>query len=291
MKAILICPGYRPAVAPLAESAPLAALPLLGESLLVYWLVHFAACGAREVTVLACDRPAAIRQLAGNGARWGLRVKVVAQMHELSVEEARAAHGGGDGWLPAPLDVVLADHLPGLPGQKLFESYSSWFAGTQAWLERAITPDRTGMREVSPGVRVGWRSEIPADAVLIAPCWIGEKVRIGAGVVIGPHAVIEDRAMIRRGAEVVRSVIGPETLVGDHTTVADSLALGDTLINWLDGSCLRVPDEFLLSSLRRPLPDSTEWFRRMAQALTGSNPPMEPVDHTPLNQLSVNNPL
>src|SRR5687768_1189937 len=104
MKAILICPGYRPAMAPLAESAPLAAVPLLGESLLVYWLVDLAARGAREVTVLACDRPAAIRQLAGNGARWGLHVNVIAEMHELTPDEARAKHGEAQ-------EIVVADRL------------------------------------------------------------------------------------------------------------------------------------------------------------------------------------
>ncbi len=291
MKAILICPGYRPAVAPLAEAAPLAALPLLGESLLVYWLVHLASLGATEVTVLACDRPAAIRQIAGAGSRWGLRLTVAAEMHELTVAEARARHGGGDGWLPAPHDVVLADCLPGRPDTRLFESYGDWFAGIQAWLDRAVTPDRTGMREIAPGIRVGWRSQIPPDAVLVPPCWIGEKVRLDAGVTLGPNTVIEDRAVIGSGAEVVRSVVGPETLVGDHTAVIDSLASGDTLINWRDGSCLRVPDEFLLCSLRRPPADATEWFRRVAQVLTGANAPLMPVDHSPITHLPAHPPL
>lgn len=285
MKAILICPGYRPAMAPLAESAPLAAVPLLGESLLVYWLVHLAARGAREVTVLACDRPAVIRQIAGSGARWGLQMRVVAEMHELTPAEARARHAAA-----ADL-IVLADHLPGLPAFRICESHADWYAGTQAWLDGAVTPDRTGVRELAPGIRAGWQSRVPADAILRGPCWIGEKVRIGRGVVIGPNVVIEDRAVIGDGAEIMRSVIGPETFVGEDTEVADSLAFGDLLINWRSGSCLRVPDEFLLCSLRRPRKDATEWFRRFAQALTGSNPPMPAIDHSPIPHLSANPPL
>jgi NDP-sugar pyrophosphorylase family protein len=282
MKAILICPGYRPAVAQLAEMAPLAAVPLLGESLVVYWLVHLASLGAREVTVLSCDRPGAIRQLVGSGSRWGLRVNVVAEMHELTVAEARARHGGGEGWLPAPHDIQLGDHLPGLPAHRVGDSYADWFAGVQAWRDRAITPDRTGVHEREPGIYVGWQSMIPADAVLIAPCWIGEKVRIGAGAIIGPHAVVENRAVIGEGAEVVRSIVGPETLVGDQTEVADSLAIGDTLINWRDGSCLHVSDEFLLCPLQRPAPESAEWLHRVTQALTGSSSPLIPVDQSPI---------
>lgn len=281
MKALLICPGFRPGLKHLTELAPLAALPLLGESLVVYWLGHLALQGATEVIICASDRPWAVREAVGTGARWGLRVRVVTEMYELTVEEARARHGGGGDWLGAPHDVVLGDHLPGLPDQRVGEGYADWYAAVQAWCDRAVTPDRTGVKEVAPGVRVGWQSLIPADAVLHAPCWIGEKVRVGSGAVIGPNAVIEDRAVISASAEVVRSIVGPETMVGENTEVADSLAFGNTLINWREGSCLRVSDEFLLCSLRRPA-DSTEWFRRIAQALTGVNPPLIPADHSPL---------
>jgi NDP-sugar pyrophosphorylase family protein len=282
MKAILICPGHRPGISQLIEDAPLAAVPLLGESLVVYWLVQLASLGAKEVTVIACDRADSVRGIVGTGSRWGLQVTVIPESRELNVAEARARHGGGESWLPAPHDVVQADCLPGLPAHRLGENYGEWYAAVQAWCDRAVTPDRTGMREIAPGIRVGWQSVIPADAVLRAPCWIGEKVTVGPGAVIGPHAVVENRAMIGEGAEIVRSIIGPDTMVGDHTEVADSLAWGETLINWQDGSCLHVPDEFLLCSLRRPKTEVTEWFRRVAQLLTGTNNPMLPVDRSPV---------
>lgn len=282
MKSILICPGYRPAVAALAESVPLAVAPLLGETLLAYWLVHLASRGAKSVTVLACDRPDAVRQVAGNGARWGLQVTVVTETRELTPAEARSRHGGGGEWLPAPLDVVLADHLPELSGYKLCDSYAGWFGAAQAWLDRAVTPDRVGVREVAPGIKVGWHSEIPADAMLVPPVWIGEKVTLGAGVTLGPNAIIEDRAVVEAGAEIRDSIVGPETLVGTLTEVADSLALGDTLVNWKDSSCLHVTDEFLLCPLRPSARDASEWFRRLTQALTGSTPPLVAGDHATL---------
>lgn len=281
MKAILVCPGYRPGLKYLTESTPLAAAPLLGESLVVYWLVHLASLGAKDVTICASDRPWALREVVGSGSRWGLRVRVVAEMYELSAAEARLRHGGGDGWLPAPYDAVLANHLPGLPEFPLGDSYAEWYAAVQAWGERAITPDRTGVKELAPGIHVGWQTMIPADAVLRAPCWIGERVRIGSGAIIGPHAIVEDRSVISGDAEITRSVVGPETLVGEGTEVTDSLAMGRVLINWRDGSCLHVPDETLLCSLREG-DDSTEWFRRIAQTLTGSNPPMVGVEQSPV---------
>jgi len=282
MKSILICPGYRPAVATLAESCPLAVAPLLGETLLAYWLVHLAAHGAKTVTVLASDRPDAVRRAVGTGARWGLQVTVVSETRELSGPEARWRHGGEGEWLPAPLDVIVADHLPGLPEHRLCASYAAWFGAAKAWLDRAITPDRVGVREIAPGIKVGWHSEVPSDAMLIPPVWIGEKVFIGSGVTLGPNAIVEDRAVVETGAEIKDSIVGPETLVGTLTEVTDSLAIGDVLVNWKDGSCLHVTDEFLLCPLRPAANDASEWFRRMTQVLTGSTPPMMPGDHATL---------
>jgi NDP-sugar pyrophosphorylase family protein len=252
MKALLLCPSPRPAVAALAAPAPLATVPLLGASLLEYWLVHLAALGAREVIVLAADRFEAVQRAAGDGARWGLRVDVRPEPTELTIDEARARYCGigASGWLPAPDDIVLLDHLPGLPDQCVFENYASWFVAAQTWMVRALTPLRVGVREIQPGVRVGLHSHVPRDAVFTPPCWIGENVFLGAGVRLGPMTVVEDRAFLEGGAQVSRSVIGPETFVGGPAEVRNAIAWGDTLIDWQSDLCERIPDSFLLSPLR-----------------------------------------
>src|SRR5258708_5022850 len=153
MKALLICPVARPGLAALTAQAAPAVLPLLGETPLEYWLVHLAGLGAKEVTVLAPDRLDEIRPVVDGGPRRGLRTDVVPVAAELTVAEARARYQGGDAseWLPAPDDVVLLDHLPGLPGSGLFGSYAAWFAAAQAWMFRALTPDRVGTHEIRPG--------------------------------------------------------------------------------------------------------------------------------------------
>jgi NDP-sugar pyrophosphorylase family protein len=253
MKHVLICPGRREAVEPLAESAPLAAVPLLGESLVEYWLAHLAASGlAKEVRVLAHDRPEYIDALVGNGARWGLQVEVTAETRELTPAQVQIKYQKE---LPVSHDsnsVIVLDHFPGLAELPLFTSYADWFAGLLAWLPRAKTCDRVGVKETQPGVWVGTHSSVARDAQFQAPCWIGTHCCIGPKAVIGPMTIIEDGTLIEAGAEISHSVVGPDTLVGQFTEVRESFAWGNMLINWKSNSSVRITDSFLLCALRRP---------------------------------------
>jgi hypothetical protein len=145
--------------------------------------------------------------------------------------------------------VLIADHFPGVQGHKVFDSYADWFKGMSLWLPQLSASRRVGLREIEPGVWVGRRSKIARSAKLLAPCWIGDNVRIGADSVIGPVSFIEDQVVIEDRSMIVNSWIGPETFVGTQTELKDSLAWGTLLINWKTGSHTQVTDPFLLTSL------------------------------------------
>jgi NDP-sugar pyrophosphorylase family protein len=235
MNTLLICPVHRSQVSRLSEHHPLVLAPILGKCLLEYWLEYLASRGDRDVRIIASDRPEQIRILVGDGSRWGLRVEVMTQSDTVAD-------------IP-PDHVVIMDHLPGLGGVPLFESYQAWFKALQTWMPYAGRPERIGRREMKPGISVGMHARVSASAKLHAPCWIGEHCVVSANAVIGPGAILEDRAFVGSGACITQSVIGPETLVGEYTLVEQSLANGNLLINWENRSCLEVPDAFLLSSL------------------------------------------
>jgi NDP-sugar pyrophosphorylase family protein len=251
MKAILICPGERAAVAALSEPAPLSNLLILGKTLIEYWLEHLASRGAREVRVLACDRPERVRALVGTGSRWGLGLTVSPELREPTLPEALRHYQQGDGWMPAPDVVNVMDYLPGFSAHPLFESYQGFVAAEHALMPRVAGPDRIGLRQVQPGVWLGLRARVSKGAHLRPPCWIGDEAFVSRDAVIGPMAVLETRSMIEAGAEVVSSVVGPDTLVGEHAALRHSIAWGGTLINWQLDSCVRVSDPFLISSLAR----------------------------------------
>ena len=244
MKPILICPSKRQAVRFLTESAPLATLPFLGQSLLEYWLAHLATSGVQETTILAEDRPEQVAELVGNGARWGVKIEVLTQKIELTPAQAALSFGNEN-------SPILLDHFPGMPEKSLFTSYTDWFSGLLAWMPRALTPDRVGVREIAPGIWAGLHSHVSKRAQLRGPCWIGNNVFIGDSVVLGPNAIIEDRAFIEPAAEIVGSCVGADTFVGCGARLANSLAWGRTLLALANGTSIEVPDAFLLCSLRQ----------------------------------------
>jgi carbonic anhydrase/acetyltransferase-like protein (isoleucine patch superfamily) len=254
MKALLIAPADRPAVAALAEHQPLALVTVLGKPLLAYWLEQLADLGIREIKILAADRPDQVRAFVGDGARWGLEVEVIPALRELTVVEARGKYRPKDetDWPTAQLDVILMDRFPGLPNLPLFDSYSGWMTAVQAWLPHSALRHRVGVREVQPGVWAGLRSRISPAAKLHGPCWIGENAWVGANTTVGPYTVLENRVVVESGVEVSHSLVGPDTLLGHFTEVKDSLASGSTLVNWRSGSRTTVPDAFLMCSLKQP---------------------------------------
>ena len=252
MKSLLICPSERPGVPALARRRPLVLAPFLGKTVLEHTLTHLASHGAKEVTVLAADRPDEIRAAVGNGEAWGLRMEVVPESRESTVTAAREKYQvEARDWLRAPFDVFVLDRLPWLPGHLLWTNYSGWLSAQQALLT-TLAKKRVGTSEMASGVFLGLRSRVAASAKLITPCWIGANVSIGLRATVGPGAIVEDGCYIDEGAEVAQSVVGPRTYVGALTEVRNSFAWGKDLLELASGSCTEVADGFLLSELGAP---------------------------------------
>lgn len=251
MKTILICPNQANGIPVLADSKPAVTLPFLGERFICYWLHHLATERYKEVRIITTDPAHSIEQWTGTGSRWGLKIEIFHEVRELTPAEARKRYRPSyeAEWPSEPNDVIVADHFPGVPGHKIFESYANWFKGMSLWLPQMSASRRVGLREVEPGVWVGRRTKIGRKAKLLAPCWVGENVRIGNDAVIGPMAFLEDQVVVEERSMIVNSWVGPETLVGTLTELKDSLAWGTLLVNWKNGSHTHVADPFLLASL------------------------------------------
>jgi len=249
MEALLICPAERLEVNALSETAPLVNLRVFGKPLAHHWLEHFASRGAKEIKILASDRPEQVRNIIGNGARWGLRVEIIPESRELNCDEAAKKYYKSETSSNAPELVALMDHLPGFPEYKFFESYAGFFSALQFCFSQSPARTRVGVKEIKPGVWVGMRTQISPRAKLVAPCWIGENVLIKPDAVIGPMAILENGVAVENAATIYDSWVGPQTFAGSLIQMKDSLALGNTLVNFQSNSVAKIPDEFLLCAL------------------------------------------
>lgn len=266
MIACLICPSERPAVQFLAERSPFALLPLMGQSLLEYWMAHLVTLGCKSVLVLAHDRAEQVERLCGKGKRWGLEVEVVAEPRPFTPAQALLKYREKLG-VPDANNVWVADHFPGMPELPLFESYAGFYRALAAWIPRAKTIDRVGIRELKPGVFVETHAYVAPDAQLRSPCWIGRNAFIGARAIVGPGSVVESGAFLEPDTEVAASYVSADTFVGRFAQIVDSLAWDNTLIDWQSGSAALVPDKFLLCGLgSRQARLEEGWFDRVAEA-------------------------
>ncbi|MBA4149806.1 MAG: sugar transferase [Verrucomicrobia bacterium] len=257
MKSLLVCPAERPCLKYLAEAVPLVNLSFCGKLLIFYWIEFLAAKGAKHISVLATDRPQLVRELVGDGSRWGICIDVLPERCELSLTGAEQKYGAEPTeFLPAPYHVNLADHLPELPDVLLFSSYAEFFRAAKEFILHAATPDRIGLREIKPGIWAGLHTKIPSTIKITAPCWIGDCVSLGENVELGPGAIIESRTVIDDGATITNSSIASETFIGPGTEITDSIVIQNNLINWKHGSAIQITDPFLLAPLHETIDES-----------------------------------
>jgi hypothetical protein len=251
MKALIICPDEREAVSFLARIHPLALAPFLGKPLIDHALTWLADVGAKEITILASDRPEAIREFVHAGEAWGLKIEVIAESEELAVDTARQKYAleSGEGWLAKPNDVLLLDRLPQRPNHLLLESYATWKEALEAFLPE-FAACHVGAKEISEGIWAGLNADISPGAKLTPPVWIGDYCWIENRAVVGPHAFLEMGTMVDDGASVEESYVGSHTYVGRLTDVRSSFAWGNGLLNWRTGSAIEIVDAFLLCDLK-----------------------------------------
>jgi NDP-sugar pyrophosphorylase family protein len=266
MKALLICPWERPAVEDLGEQNSLATISLLGQTLPEYWLSHLARSGVKDVLLLADNQAPLLSEILGTGSRWGLNLRIVEESRELTPAQTMIKYEKDLDPAAANSGIYVLDHFPMAPERPLFGSYSSFLKALIDWMPHACTSDRVGVKEIQPGVYAGRNCQVSTDAKFIAPCWVGRNAFVAGGAIIGPNAVVEDGAFIDSLAAVSGSVVGANTFVGQCTDIKGSLAIGDMLIDVENAVCTRIPDHFVMCSLRKArTAEGPGWLERLAE--------------------------
>jgi NDP-sugar pyrophosphorylase family protein len=106
-------------------------------------------------------------------------------------------------------------------------------------------------REVTPGVKLGRHSLLPAQAIKSTPVFVGARCRIAASAELMSHTVVSSDSVIDREATLYRAVIMPSTYVGALVEVRNAIVAGNLLIHVDTGAYVQVTDSFLISRIEK----------------------------------------
>jgi hypothetical protein len=101
----------------------------------------------------------------------------------------------------------------------------------------------------APDIWLGKGSSLAPDARLIAPVYIGNHVKIGAGACIGPNAVIGDGCVIEANCNIESSLVMPGTYLGSALDMSAALVSPAGVANVRLDAVATVSDANLLADM------------------------------------------
>lgn len=267
---ILFATTDAPREFPLEAGMPAAVMPVGNRSALEHILMRLAEAGCDSVDLVASDRPELIRAVAGDGARWGISVRLhlaTSTCHPYAILQ-REARSRGNG------SALLIGHVDTLPGvaqlRRLFETparlilshsrevptWSGW-ASCQSLDAELAHLDRAALHsELSRLVPALLADEDSVSRVGTISAWANAQadhlaaVRagvlplvctpmawggLGAGTRLAPGSVIHGPALIGERCWLGEGVeIGPNVTLGDDVVIGAGTRLHNTTV--LSGS-------------------------------------------------------
>lgn len=104
-------------------------------------------------------------------------------------------------------------------------------------------------KEIKPGVWVGPGSRIDSTVRLVAPAFIGKRVKVGAGAVVTRNSAIEHHSIIDCGTVVDDSSIQPYTQLGAGLDLMKSVVCRRSIFNLKRKSEIEIFDPKLLREI------------------------------------------
>lgn len=109
--AVLIEPPLAAQLQPLMVRRSLAMLPVAGKPIIQLWLEHINLMGFTSVSIGVRDFPQALRNLVGDGSRWGLSIQIHALTDTMTTEGAVRHIGMNGPQLVASLNAIPTQNL------------------------------------------------------------------------------------------------------------------------------------------------------------------------------------
>jgi carbonic anhydrase/acetyltransferase-like protein (isoleucine patch superfamily) len=119
----------------------------------------------------------------------------------------------------------------------------------------------------APAVAIGRGTKVDPSATLIAPVWLGNRVRIGARTTVGPGVMIGDGALLDEDSTLSQAVVLPDTFVGSALAIDNAVAGGNRLASVRLETLVEVTDPHLLSPASKDELSGTAAWRERSLAL------------------------
>lgn len=108
--------------------------------------------------------------------------------------------------------------------------------------------------ERRPGVWVGRGTHIDRRARVLAPAYVGERVRIRSGAVVTRCSAVEHHAEVDTGTVIESATVLPYTYIGPGLDVMHALAGGGKLLHLLRNAEVEIADPKLMDTKSRYAP-------------------------------------
>ena len=108
---VLLEPPPAEQLQPLLVRRSLAMLPVAGKPIIQLWLEHINLMGFTSVSIGVRDFPQALRNLVGDGSRWGLSIQIHALTDTMTTEDAVRHIGMNGPQLVASLNAIPTQNL------------------------------------------------------------------------------------------------------------------------------------------------------------------------------------
>lgn len=119
------------------------------------------------------------------------------------------------------------------------------------------------------GVCFGYNVVTPRSTRMNAPLFVGNECRFSGMCEIGPHTIIGHHCIVDRGTRVLDSILLPNSYVGANLDIENKIVAGAKLADPVRGVITTVPDEWLLTTVQRPLAARDVCRRLMGTLMAG----------------------
>lgn len=150
-------------------------IPLGGRPMIFYPIENLAASGFREVGIIVGEKDKHLRQIVGDGSRWGIKIEYIVQEELTGLGSAIKSAKNYIG--EEPFMLYLGDNIIKHDVSKLVEKFFHERMNAMLILSKAEYPQRFGVPEIKSGkiVRVEERPMHPKSEFAVTGVYIYDK--------------------------------------------------------------------------------------------------------------------